>query len=284
MDMEIPSNLYKYQPYSSYALEGLVKGAIWVSDPNTFNDPFDGKYNENLNITPEQVRQYSPTINKLLTEAVSYPLSPSDSPFFPDSVGYNVNWEAYDESDDEEKERIFKIHCLGLEHNLKDLAKAGVYSLTEEKDDLLMWAHYADSHRGFVIGYDSSEEMETYLESPHLLPVEYSDEYPKYSIEDFLSNKMNVIQKMAVHKGRQWEHEKEWRILFPRSNATRKMPWPISGIIFGHRMQHTHKDTIYELMTGKSTNIVFFEAVPSKSMYKLDIQPFTRRPKSVFER
>ena len=32
----------------------------------------------------------------------------------------------------------------------------GVLSLSRTNDSLLMWAHYADSHRGFVLGLDET--------------------------------------------------------------------------------------------------------------------------------
>ena len=118
--------------------------------------------------------------------------------------------------------------------------------------------------------------MEPYRESPHLLPVSYSDEYPQYSINDFLHDKMKVIEQMAIHKGRQWEHEEEWRIIFPKHGVTRKMPWPICEIIFGHRMEKAHKNTIYHLLGGEGTDIEFFEAIPSENNYTLDLQPFTK--------
>lgn len=33
----------------------------------------------------------------------------------------------------------------------------GIYSLTSKSDNLLMWSHYADSHKGFCVGFDKFE-------------------------------------------------------------------------------------------------------------------------------
>src|SRR5229473_1978376 len=45
-----------------------------------------------------------------------------------------------------------------------------ILSLTETPTDSLMWAHYGEDHKGFVIGYDTSDP---FLSSPdyNLIPV-----------------------------------------------------------------------------------------------------------------
>lgn len=270
--MVIPDRLYKYQSYSSYALEGIIRGRIWVSNPAAFNDPYDGKFSIDLNYTIEELKDLLPKLNKLNAEALAYPYSPSDSPFFPDTVGYTIYWEHIDETDEE-----LHLHSSRgyVKQMLENMGKAGIYSLTEMNADLLMWAHYADSHRGFVIGYDSTTPIEHYRESPLLLPVHYSDEYPQYSIHDFLQGKMKIIERMATHKGCQWEHEKEWRIIFPHYDDTRKMPWRVCEIIFGHRMEKTHKSTIHQLISDHYKNVTFLEATPSENDYKLDLKSYT---------
>lgn len=60
--MEIPNRFYKYQPYSSYALEGLIMKTIWVSNPDAFNDPFDSKFYVDF-------RLYDRRIKRFLTQA-----------------------------------------------------------------------------------------------------------------------------------------------------------------------------------------------------------------------
>ena len=37
--------------------------------------------------------------------------------------------------------------------------KIAILSLTEDRNNLLMWSHYADQHRGFVIGFDAKHNF-----------------------------------------------------------------------------------------------------------------------------
>jgi hypothetical protein len=40
------------------------------------------------------------------------------------------------------------------EDNASDLA---FLSLSKNRNNLLMWSHYCDSHRGFIVGFDSTD-------------------------------------------------------------------------------------------------------------------------------
>jgi len=93
---------------------------------------------------------------------------------------------------------------------------------------------------------------------------------------------MKIIEFMATYKGPQWEHEKEWRLIFPRYDDTREMPWPICEIIFGHRMAKAHKSTIYRLISERYKNTTFLDAVPSVNNYKLDLNSYTESSAQVF--
>jgi hypothetical protein len=58
-------------------------------------------------------------------------------------------------------------------YNLR--STTGIFCLTEEADDPLMWAHYAHNHTGFVIGFDGRSEF--FSEDGRLLgPVHYTGE------------------------------------------------------------------------------------------------------------
>ncbi|EPJ44297.1 MAG: hypothetical protein OFPII_35920 [Osedax symbiont Rs1] len=46
---------------------------------------------------------------------------------------------------------------MGIAH--QDFDMYGILSMTERIDNLLMWSHYADSHTGFVIGFDPSHDF-----------------------------------------------------------------------------------------------------------------------------
>ncbi|MDE1311747.1 DUF2971 domain-containing protein [Vibrio aestuarianus subsp. cardii] len=81
----------------------------------------------------------------------------------------------------------------------------GIISFTEEKDNLLMWSHYADEHRGMVIEFDTEHSFFNSDANYKLLPVMYR------------KSRLNKLGKHLMepyfHKSNEWAYEKEHRLL-----------------------------------------------------------------------
>jgi hypothetical protein len=113
----------------------------------------------------------------------------------------------------------------------------GVLSLCEHADNLLMWAHYGDSHRGFAIEFDtsaaffhqamppahvkaSSEDARGFAEEyGRLRRISYQEERPSVVVTDMTFDTI-------MTKGKDWEYEGEWRMLMPLDYAD-VMAWPV---------------------------------------------------------
>jgi hypothetical protein len=98
----------------------------------------------------------------------------------------------------------------------------GILSLSEVPDDAVMWAHYADNHRGMVLGFDEQHAFFNRRRSQNdefyfLRRVLYADVAPAPS--------MLALDGDAVFvtKGKQWAYEREWRMLAPLRDATRSL-------------------------------------------------------------
>lgn len=84
-----------------------------------------------------------------------------------------------------------------------------VCSFSADDRNPVMWAHYADRHRGIVIEFDADSAFNPKdIESFELFPVDYSSpEPPKVTgIGAGLSARQSVR-----HKPTAWEYEAEWR-------------------------------------------------------------------------
>jgi hypothetical protein len=96
------------------------------------------------------------------------------------------------------------------------LTKHGVISFTEIPDNLLMWAHYADEHRGIVIEIDREHAF-------------FNDEY------SFSGNLHRVLYRKSrlskfttyfapyLYKSDEWQYEKEHRFIVSLAESTKKM-------------------------------------------------------------
>lgn len=96
----------------------------------------------------------------------------------------------------------------------------GIISLSETNDNMLMWAHYADNHKGMCIGLDEDFAAhkidKPFSEPPMPLPVAYGknrlDLDKRISIDKFPND---LYMAHILNKFDKWEYEKEKRVLIP---------------------------------------------------------------------
>ena len=108
-------------------------------------------------------------------------------------------------------------------------ASIGVLCLTEVNNSLLMWGHYTDSHRGFVIGFDSEspffwQRKTEKDEFGFLRRVEYTVERPQVVLSDTSSG------EWFQTKAKSWEYETEWRMIRVLAEADyrdNRTPFPV---------------------------------------------------------
>jgi hypothetical protein len=106
-------------------------------------------------------------------------------------------------------------------------SKIGILSLTEVPDSLLMWAHYAANHSGFLLCFDENQ-------------VVYRDDLRFPALFELTG------QEVFLTKRSEWAYEREWRVLAPLHLADKILdlkpdaiylfhipPDCIRGVIFG---------------------------------------------------
>ena len=117
-----------------------------------------------------------------------------------------------------------------------------VVSLTETNNNLLMWSHYADQHKGIVIEFDTSEPLfDLYKSSPTTMLDEDLDEEVIDQDDAKIKSEINagVIQRVRYNtsrpnmkefdsilehfliKSEEWIYEKEHRVILPLVTADR---------------------------------------------------------------
>ncbi|WP_428718064.1 DUF2971 domain-containing protein [Undibacterium curvum] len=87
----------------------------------------------------------------------------------------------------------------------------GVLSLSRTPDSLLMWSHYADSHKGFILGFDESHEFFSMPDGngrktkPHSVVYTSRRQAAKVGSENF-------YEQLLCYKSLEWAYEQEVRI------------------------------------------------------------------------
>lgn len=164
----------------------------------------------------------------------------------------------------------------------------GVLALTEKPDNLLMWAHYAQNHKGFVIEFDSDHQYFHQQLSPsdelrHIRKVRYSNKRPNIRLSTF-----EDAADIFLTKSKEWEYEQEWRIMRPLQDASVVRgdrgdaihlfylpPHCVTGIIFGCRMLVNLRKDISEYVNRERqySHLKKYDAVLDEREFKLNLVP-----------
>ena len=145
----------------------------------------------------------------------------------------------------------------------------GICCFSEVPDSLLMWAHYANKHRGFCLKF-STENFYVALPPNMVIPhqVHYTEQYPIARIAEDVA-----IEATLLTKAEQWEYEQEWRIITPDRVGWIPFPAPcLIGVIFGCRMPQEHQEMIRNWCQCRKPAITYYEAKQSEDSYMLEIE------------
>lgn len=146
--------------------------------------------------------------------------------------------------------------------------------------DILMWAHYADFHRGFLVefkipveeyGQRISESYEEYLVPQ---PVNYVDNRPVYKIA--INDYSDSFENIYLSKSKDWSYESEERVI-SRSRGPGihkyKRNEILCSVIAGIKMESKNfqllKNDIQEINDSCGLNVDLYQAVQSVNEYKL---------------
>ncbi len=131
-------------------------------------------------------------------------------------------------------------------------AMLGILSLTERPNDLLMWSHYGDFHRGMVLEFDASHAFFNRRRGPddefyHLRQVVYSRRRPKVNLL------CTEFAELFLTKSLAWEYEAEWRMMSPIQDCKEVSPmmhvqnFPpecLRTVIFGANSSREFRDEV----------------------------------------
>lgn len=168
-----------------------------------------------------------------------------------------------------------KDSLSGIYGSLDDLLgynkKIGIYSLSKSYEDKLLWAHYANSHRGFCIEYDLDKLVDSYIhESKSHFPVLYNlkpTELEFADISQASTNNGSLLQKIFACKSKEWEYEKEYRIVTNDFGIQNYDFDAVKSIYFGLKMPDSQKKEMMDRLAGRF--IKFYQITTISNDYSL---------------
>lgn len=181
---------YKYRDINPGNLKILSEGTLRFSSPLDFNDPFDS--------TPvycrKSILELYRTRPDLMKRIGDYEgLSPAKRLMKKGKYLHNAL-------------KVTESNDFGRAF----MATVGAFCVSRNPCNPLMWAHYADDHKGFLVEFriamDAPSEQ---IERMVPLPVTYSDQRP---ILDWASRETNINDYLLT-KSTDWAYEEEERML-----------------------------------------------------------------------
>lgn len=256
-----PAKFFKYRSMDAASVGWVEKTVLhhelYFAPAKTFNDPFDLRPVIALDATPEQHRErYLATSRKFEPE-----LSEDERQAQADqAMAASMNPGEIEKT----AALIQSLHAEALTNS------CGVFCVSAKRDDILMWSHYADFHRGICLEFDGTGPL-----MAHAHEVQYSDDRPP--LNPYNDDADTMMRKALLTKSRHWSYECEWRLLaYARGPGIETYrPLNLTGIVIGAMASNATIDTIREWAKRRESGVSLYRASTSTKRFELEIKAFS---------
>lgn len=313
----IPETLYKFRACTENNLDAFDKDEIWLSKASAFNDLHDSLLFFDKPAILEQARQiFSPENYQMIFETLKQAPPILDQSSFQNPAMLKIITDGLDRLD---KQQFFSFmqqlmpnldmfldFCFGnLKNEIRNHVKTAC--LSGNINSPLMWAHYADNHKGFAIGYDfrgnnicqcanCKNRLCNSIKLTSIYPIIYSDDrfdatpYGKWYVEQYMKISLGMntdtifdddflFTKAALHKSNDWKYEDEWRIICstPDLLTEQKDCYPIKkkpvAIYFGSQISDIYRKMLTQIADEKGIAKYQMYVEDYSSKYELNNKP-----------
>lgn len=238
---KFPQKLYKYRDKEEYTDKIFESASIWFPAPNSFNDPFDCNLSE--------VQHHSD----------------ADAKNFQDHILMGRK-----DREDLERRSVSKDELVNWMKiaKTKVLNETGVLCMARTFDNVLMWSHYAQDHKGLVIEFDLEADPE-FFTTP--INVTYSLDYEP---TNYLADQQASVDRIISTKSKAWDYEGEVRILKPHTTGLVTFkPRAIKRVIFGCRADDMFIDKIMSICrNGQFRHVQFAKMKTAYGRFALQLE------------
>lgn len=246
--LNVDKELYKYISLENNSgfIENIIRdNSIKYGAPNEFNDPFECMSIigiSSLNTVKKQIDKLSRDTDKTYSDGAVL--------------------RAYDE---------IVSHSLNS-YRTKSLAKYGILCLSGIWDDILMWAHYSNDHKGIIAVFQFYKDHNFY---ERMMKVQYVRGISYFEMEH--ANCEKKIWESFSTKDLIWEYENEYRVINSPStpniydrNGIKPFPRELlKGFIFGCRISKDVRKDIIEMRSKYYPTLELFDIILDDSEIKL---------------
>lgn len=296
MEKYLEDCLFRYRKLNNDAsknIEALKKNRLYFSTPVNFNDPYDNRIYVDKEKMEFAIRENWEHMDDYLNRLKEY-----------DAILAHFGkmiWIS-------DKKTEFQNNFLNMINYFIDKIRDNyrnymkIICFSEEYDSELMWSHYAENHKGFLIAYKKedienstifSKDNENINKKIKLSKVQYTNKQidmtkciHDYLLKYWLPSNLDVssipeipnriLRDMATTKSESWKYEKEWRLIpriidISQENPISYIEIKPKAIIAG--TQCTNEDKKLLTNIAKEKKIPFYEMqISSGIQYNLEIK------------
>ena len=162
---------------------------------------------------------------------------------------------------------------------LDKIQASGVYSLSKEIKNELMWAYYASGHYGYAIIFDTEVLAKSFEQGKwggmYEFDVNYKNSVPRFDISK-INNHIETLTCLVGTKSKAWKHEAEHRLIFDKGGQILKIDYrAIKGFVFGCRMEAADIDYVMNVFAGR--DLKYYQMELKSNSYELALKQLDDR-------
>ena len=233
----MPELLFKYRQCSENSFDALERDYLFSSQPSEFNDIFEGAIE--ISSADAKSNLYQKTYKRLRN---TYPQLIDTPTYSYQDLMKNIAISLDGSYQDiEQNHPLFPVmetlgHMTEQKHSevIKSIQRyaRNMYNIccfSDSYDNETMWAYYADSHKGFCVGYDIKGLNNDMTELT--LPVLYKKDC-SLCVDDLDELNSSDCMHMLTVKTQKWNHEREWRTFFKATPPKNRENMPCAKVVY----------------------------------------------------
>ncbi|MDE6242295.1 MAG: DUF2971 domain-containing protein [Anaeroplasmataceae bacterium] len=314
INMNKPKSLFHYRSCSERSIEAFRNNQIFFNFAINFNDPYDCLVYCDIDAIKKQISKMLDFKNLLkLSESIN------DKNFIenrPVQIPFEEAQKVLNSLKNQNIKDIFNTipqesldtisnYLESLSTNTHNeyvsfyKSQMPIVCLSEKYNNILMWSHYADNHKGFVIEYDTDSLQTKCIACPEnktlnnctnwkeviLLPIVYTNK--RFNATDYIYDNIlkTAFQKLGnfnwdlsdkfaqykvnIYKHKCWSYEKEWRLQLYRLSNDNSITVKPKAIYLGCRISKCYEDILVKYAKEQNIDIYKMAENPSKIKYSL---------------
>lgn len=246
--------------WNAFTRDSIENGEFWFSSPSKFNDPIDCGISLNTQgNTPLFANILASGLSRIGQATGAAIKNPLQNEGIAASV-QEITDELIANNDALGSELLEASQDHTAYNSLKEqFTSSGILSLSELGDNILMWSHYAQQHKGICVEFE--RKPSNFLGNPSCtFPVRYSIKAPTINANNYRhatrEEQIEMELSLVLTKASDWAYEREWRAIKNElANSVQTIGCRIASITLGLRIEADAEQSVLSLAKTKGFKV-----------------------------